>query len=281
MKAKRMLSLLLTAALMLSMMTPAFAAAAQTELPLASQTQMEETNEAVSIRLQATGKLVYGSPFELSVVTRPADAQYIGVVLGGEGIPTCLTAPQVGKVMAGIYQNWDAAAYAELCQKFGLPDKKQYKDYSTGMKMKLCIAVALAHHPKLLLLDEATNGLDPVVRDEVTDLLLDFARDENHSILISSHIVSDLEKLCDTIAFLHKGRLLLCEEKDALREEYALWHGTAAQLAALDVRVYGKRVTPYGAEALVRRDAMPAGAELTPVSIEELFVLMVKGEDVQ
>ena len=169
-------------------------------------------------------------------------------------------------------------AYAELCRKFGLPDKKQYKDYSTGMKMKLCIAVALAHHPKLLLLDEATNGLDPVVRDEVTDILLDFARDEEHSILISSHIVSDLEKLCDTIAFLHKGRLLLCEEKDALREEYALWHGTAAQLAALDVRVYGKRVTPYGAEALVRRDAMPAGAELAPVSIEELFVLMVKGE---
>ena len=205
----------------------------------------------------------------------------IGVVLGSDGIPLCLNAVEVGKVMAGIYRNWDAAAYAELCQKFGLPDKKQYKDYSTGMKMKLCIAVALAHHPKLLLLDEATNGLDPVVRDEVTDLLLDFARDENHSILISSHIVSDLEKLCDIIAFLHKGRLLLCEEKDALREEYALWHGTAAQLAALDTRAYGKRVTPYGVEALVRRDALPAGAELAPVSIEELFVLMVKGENVQ
>ena len=202
----------------------------------------------------------------------------IGVVLGSEGIPLCLNAEQAGKVMAGIYHNWDAAAYTEFCQKFELPEKKKYNDYSTGMKMKLCIAVALAHHPKLLLLDEATNGLDPVVRDEVIDLLLDFARDENHSILISSHIVSDLEKLCDTIAFLHKGRLLLCEEKDALREEYALWHGTAAQLAALDAQVYGKRVTPYGVEALVRRDAMPAGAELAPVSIEELFVLMVKGE---
>ena len=91
----------------------------------------------------------------------------ISVVLGSEGIPLCLNAVQAGKVMAGIYQNWDAAAYAELCQKFGLPDKKQYKDYSTGMKMKLCIAVALSHHAKLLLLDEATNGLDPVVRDEV------------------------------------------------------------------------------------------------------------------
>ncbi len=205
----------------------------------------------------------------------------IGVVLGSDGIPQCLNAVEVGKVMAGIYRNWDAGDYTAFCRKFDLPPDKKYKDYSAGMQRKLCIAVALSHHAKLLLLDEATNGLDPVVRDEVVDILLDFARDEERSILISSHIVSDLEKLCDTIAFLHKGRLLLCEEKDALREEYALWHGTAAQLAALDVRVYGKRVTPYGAEALVRRDAMPAGAELAPVSIEELFVLMVKGEDVQ
>ena len=202
----------------------------------------------------------------------------IGVVLGSDGIPLCLNAVEVGKVMAGIYRNWDAGDYTAFCRKFDLPPDKKYKDYSAGMQRKLCIAVALSHHAKLLLLDEATNGLDPVVRDEVVDILLDFARDEEHSILISSHIVSDLEKLCDTIAFLHKGRLLLCEEKDALREEYALWHGTAAQLAALDARVYGKRVTPYGAEALVRRDAMPAGAELAPVSIEELFVLMVKGE---
>lgn len=85
----------------------------------------------------------------------------IGVVLGSEGIPLCLNAVQAGKVMAGIYRNWDAAAYAELCQKFGLPDKKQYKDYSTGMKMKLCIAVALAHHPKLLLLDRSHQRAGP------------------------------------------------------------------------------------------------------------------------
>ena len=203
----------------------------------------------------------------------------IGVVLSGEGIPTCLTAEQVGKVMAGIYRNWDAGVYAGFCKRFELPAKKKYNEYSTGMKMKLCLAVALSHHPKLLLLDEATSGLDPVVRDELIDLLLDFVRDEDHAILISSHIVSDLEKLCDTIAFLHKGRLLLCEDKDTLREEYALWHGTAAQLEELapDV-VVSQRVTPYGAEALVKRDGVPTGSALTPVSIEELFVLMVKGE---
>lgn len=132
------------------------------------------------------------------------------------------------------------------------PDKKQYKDYSTGMKMKLCIADALAHHPKLLLLDEATNGLAPDGAGRGDRPAAGLYPGRKHSILVSSHIVSDLEKLCDILAFLHKGRLLLCEEKDALREEYALWHGTASQLAALDTRVYGKRVTPYGIEALVR-----------------------------
>ena len=206
----------------------------------------------------------------------------IGVVMGGEGIPTCLTAPQVGKVMAGIYPNWDAAAYADWCRRFDLPENKKYGDYSTGMKMKQCLAAALSHHPKLLLLDEATSGLDPVVRDEFIDLLLDFVRDENHAILISSHIVSDLEKLCDTIAFLHKGKLLLCEDKDTLREEYALWHGTAGQLEELDKNaIVSHRVTAYGAEALVKRELVPAGSTLTPVSIEELFVLMVKGENMR
>ena len=203
----------------------------------------------------------------------------IGVVLSGEGIPGCMTAPQTGRVMAGIYQNWDAASYADYCRRFELPEKKKFREYSTGMKMKLLLAVALSHHPKLLLLDEATSGLDPVIRDELIDLLLDFVREEDHAILISSHIVSDLEKLCDTIAFLHRGRLLLCEDKDALREEYALWHGTESQLEELaPAAVVSRRVTPDGAEALVRREGVPAGSALTPVSIEELFVMMVKGE---
>ena len=206
----------------------------------------------------------------------------VGVVLDEVGIPECLNTHQVGKVMSLTFRNWNNDAYKGYLKALAIPEKKPFKDFSRGTKMKLGIAIALSHGAKLLLLDEATNGLDPVAREQVVELLSEFTRDESHAILISSHIVSDLEKLCDTIAFLHKGRLLLWEDKDTLREEYALWQGTAAQLAQLDPgAVYGRRVTPYGVSALVRREKMPAGARLAPVSIEELFVMMVKGENAQ
>ena len=201
----------------------------------------------------------------------------VGVVLDEAGFPVCLNAAQLGKVMAGIYRNWDARAYADYLKKLSLPTGKAFKDFSRGMKMKLAIAVALSHHPKLLVLDEPTSGLDPVVRDEVVEIFSDFTRDEGHSVLISSHIVSDLEKLCDYIAFLHKGRLLLYEEKDALQEEYGLVQLSKADFKALDAdAVIGHRATPYGVSAIVRREAIPAGLAVEPVSIEDLFVLMVK-----
>ena len=146
--------------------------------------------------------------------------------------------------------------------------------------MKLGIAIAMSHASKLLLLDEATNGLDPVVRDEVVDMFIEFTRDENHAILISSHIVSDLEKLCDYVAFLHKGRLLLCEEKDRLLAEYCMVHCSSEQLKILDDRfIKFKKVSPYGAEAVALRSMVPAGMPVSPVSIEELFVFMVKGDE--
>ena len=130
---------------------------------------------------------------------------------------------------------------------------------------------------KLMLLDEPTSGLDPVVRDEVVDMFYDFTRDENHSILISSHIVSDLEKLCDYVAFMHKGKLLLCEEKDVLLSEYGIIHCTVEQLSELDKEaIKYKKETPYGAEAIVPRADAPDGFKLSPISIEELFVFMVK-----
>ena len=151
----------------------------------------------------------------------------VGVVMDEAGIPECLTTKQVGKVMKHTFRNWDDAEYARLLQKLSLPDNKPFKDFSRGMKMKLGIAIAMSHGSKLLLLDEATSGLDPVVRDEVVEMFSDFTRDENHSILISSHIVSDLEKLCDYVAFLHNGKLLLCEEKDQLLAEYGIAVGLA------------------------------------------------------
>ena len=201
----------------------------------------------------------------------------IGVVLDEGGLPSCLNAAQLGKVMSGIYRNWDQAVYEDYLKKLSLPKDKAYKDFSRGMKMKQAIAVALSHHPKLLVLDEATSGLDPVVRDEVVEIFSDFTRDEEHAVLISSHIVSDLEKICDYVAFLHKGRLLLCEEKDALRDQYGLAQLSRADFAALDeAAVIGHRASPYGVTAIVRRDAVPSGLALEPVSIEDLFILMVR-----
>ena len=201
----------------------------------------------------------------------------IGVVMDEVGMPECLTAKQVGNVMKHTFRNWNETEYARLLQKLSLPDNKPFKDFSRGMKMKLGIAVAMSHGAKLLLLDEPTSGLDPVVRDEVVDMFYDFTRDESHSILISSHIVSDLEKLCDYVAFLHKGNLLLCEEKDMLLSEYGIIHCTIEQLSELDDEVIKyKKETPYGAEAIVLRKDAPEGFKLSPVSIEELFVFMVK-----
>lgn len=201
----------------------------------------------------------------------------IGVVLDEVGISGCLTGKQVGKIMQYTYRNWQADTYAEYLRKLNIPETKPFKDFSRGMKMKLCIAVALSHNAKLLILDEPTSGLDPVVRDEVVDIFSEFTRDETHSILISSHIVSDLEKLCDYIAFLHKGKLLLCEEKDVLMGQYGIIHITADKLNKINSSaIIGKKETPYGIEAIVKRSAIPSGVAASHVSIEELFIFMVK-----
>ena len=201
----------------------------------------------------------------------------IGVVLDNVGIPSCLNARQVGKVMAGTYARWNQAQYEGYLRQLAIPEKKAFKDFSRGMQMKLGIAIALSHDAKLLILDEATSGLDPVVRDEVVEMFRQFTQDENHSVLISSHIVSDLEKLCDYIAFLHKGKLLLMEEKDRLLEEYALALCSDEELAQLpEQAVKSCKRSPYGVEALVLRQFVPEGIHTRPVTIEELFIFMVK-----
>lgn len=202
----------------------------------------------------------------------------IGVVMDDNGIPAALDGKKIDKVMKRIYKNWNSGYFMELLQKMSVPVDKKYGDFSRGMKMKMGIAIALSHDPKLLILDEATNGLDPVAKEEVLEMLFDFTREEDHSILISSHIVSDLEKLCDYIAFLHKGKLLLMEEKDKLFEEYGVMHISRDQMETLDPKaIIGKRVSSYGAEVLIKRNEVPTGSEISPINIEDLFVFMVKG----
>ena len=204
----------------------------------------------------------------------PRLREEIGVVLDEPGYPSCMTAAQIGKMLACIFKSWEQGTYAGYLEKLRIPANKPFKDFSKGMKMKLCLAAALSHGAKLLILDEATSGLDPVVRDEILDIFNDFTRDEGHSVLISSHIVSDLEKICDYIAFLHRGKLMLCREKDELLNEYAFVQGSQEEIDRLDT--IGRRDGRFGTEAIVRRGDIPAGMKISPITIEELFIFMVK-----
>lgn len=201
----------------------------------------------------------------------------VGVVPDEIGFPDCMTARQIARMLRATFANWDDAEFARLMKKLALPEDKPFKDFSRGMKMKLGIAAAMSHGSKLLLLDEPTSGLDPVARDEVVELFYDFTRDETHSVLISSHIVSDLERLCDYVAFLHKGKLLLCEEKDRLLDEYCIVRCALDELDAFNTTsVKYKKETPYGAELILPREDVPHGFTSSKVSIEELFVVMAK-----
>lgn len=145
--------------------------------------------------------------------------------------------------------------------------------------MKLSIAVALSHQTKLLILDEATAGLDPVVRDEILEVFMTFMQDETHTIVMSSHIVSDLERVCDYIAFLHKGKLVFADEKDVLLDRYAILKCPLEELLKVDQRaVIGRRLSMFGAEALVEKRKMPRDCILDKAGIEEIMRFYSKEE---
>lgn len=205
--------------------------------------------------------------------------QNIGVVLDEAYFPAMLTVKQVNKIMRHTYIKWDEKFFEQLMNRFALPQDKKFSDFSRGMKMKLAIAVAIAHHPRLLVLDEATSGLDPMVREEILDIFMDFTREEDHSILLSSHIVSDLEKICDYVAFLHHGRLQFCEEKDRLLEEYALIKLSEEAFADLpEEAVLSKRTSAYGVEALVYKQQIADIFITEHTSLEDIILFMAKGE---
>ena len=184
----------------------------------------------------------------------PATVSQVGVVFEDAYFPATLTTRQIERILRGMYKrDWDSALFQELCQRFQLTEEKMVKDFSRGMRMKLSLATALAHHPQLLILDEATSGLDPVVRGEILDMFLDFIQDEDHSILLSSHITSDLEKVADSVAYIHEGQLLFQKDKDELLESYALIQCSAQDLARLPAEwIVHSREHAFGRETLVR-----------------------------
>lgn len=223
---------------------------------------------------------VLGMPVLSDGRARNAVREQTGVVLDEACLPEEMTAAQVGRMMGGIYPRWDRARFEELARCFDLPKGKLVRDYSRGTKMKLAIACALSHHAKLLVLDEATGGLDPVVRDEILDLLNEFTREEDQAILLSSHIVSDLEKICDYIVFLHEGRVIMAEEKDALSEKYAVLSLSEADANALDPACVLRRMYTHGAvRVLALRELLPRGMEAERANIEDIMLLLTKGEE--
>ena len=197
----------------------------------------------------------------------------IGVVVDECCFPDNLSIQNIRKVMKNIYKNWEESTFQSYIERFSLPEKKPVKDFSKGMKMKLSIAVALSHRPKLLILDEATSGLDPMVREEILGVFLDFIQDETHSILLSSHITSDLEKICDYITFIHQGKIIFTEEKDELLEKYAILKCSKEDLEAVpEDAVKGKKKNQFGIEALVEKEKVNSSFLLEKPSLEEIML---------
>lgn len=209
--------------------------------------------------------------------------EQIGVVFDASNFPEVLTPAKLSKVMSGIYKQWDHSFFLDATARFKLDTRKQIGKFSRGMKMKLALAVALSHRPKLLILDEATSGLDPIVRDEVLEVFLEFVEDEGHSILMSSHITTDMEKIADYITFIHQGTILLTEKKDHLIYEYGIARCKAEQFQHIDradMLAFKKR--DYQIDVLVENrgafERKYSGIVVDTGTIDEIMVLLVKGD---
>ena len=207
-----------------------------------------------------SGKIdIYGKPSDK--LTKDEKAE-IGTVISGCGFPEELNAVDVNSIMKSVYRQWDSKKFFDYIERFSLYKKSRIKTYSTGMKVKLEIAIALSHNAKLLILDEVTNGLDPSARMEILDMLLDFIQDEKRAVLISSHIIGDLEKICDYITFIHKGKIVFSENKDDILDKYAVINVDGQKMKELDEKaVISVSRTSYSEKALVYRDAIPSGFE--------------------
>lgn len=202
--------------------------------------------------------------------------QLTGVVLDDVSLPSAVNLRELNAVMKNMFSRWDEQTFFALTERFRLPRDKKTGEFSKGMKMKTAIAAALSHGAETLILDEPTSGLDPVARDEILGILYDFMQNSGHAVLISSHITSDLEKLCDYVVFIHGGKVAVSGEKDALLEEYAVYSGNISDLdPAAVVRV---RRRNYGADALVKKSMIPPSFATEKTTLEDIMLFFVKGE---
>ena len=207
----------------------------------------------------------------------------IGVVFDGSNYPEILSPKKINRIMKNIYRSWNEQIYFRLLKQFSLPLDKQVKQFSKGMKMKLAISAAFSHQSNLLILDEATSGLDPVMRDDILDMLLEFVQEEERSILVSSHVTSDLEKIADYIVFIHKGKVVFSKPKDALMEQYGMIKCGTAQFEALDkADITAYRKMDYEWQVLItNREKMERKypkAMIVPATIDEIMLLYIKGK---
>ena len=244
-----------------------------------------ENGAGKSTTINAALGLIQKEAGQVSVLGREGldgdTKEEIGVVFDGSNYPEILSPRKLNGVMRNIYRSWDETAYFRLLKQFSLPPDKLLKQFSKGMKMKLAISAALAHKPRLLILDEATAGLDPVIRDEILDILLDFIQDEEHSVFFSSHITSDIQKIADYVVLIHQGKIVFEEEKDVLLDQYGILRcGKGTEVERPDYIV--RRETGVSAEYLVR-DRAAAGrkypkAVADAASLEDIMLFYIKGE---
>lgn len=203
----------------------------------------------------------------------------IGVVIDECCFPEVMTPQQINKCLKHTFLHWESNTFEQYMKTFNIPMNKQVKDLSRGMKMKLSIACALSHQAKLLILDEATSGLDPIVRDEILDIFLEFIQDESHSIFMSSHITSDLEKICDYISLIHKGKLIFTKTKDELLEDYGILKCSKEEFARLtSSAVIAYRKNEFGIQALVHKNKLGNGFLIDAPSIEDIMLFYIRGE---
>lgn len=207
----------------------------------------------------------------------------IGVVLDDSFLSEYLNPSDINKIMKNIYKNWDEKLYFKYIEDFKLPKERISKEYSSGMKMKLKIAVALSHHPKLLILDEPTSGLDPVARNEILDIFQEFIQDEEHGIFVSTHITSDLEHIADYITFINNGEIIFTKTRNELLENYGIVKCSEEQFKKIDKNDYIKyKKNKYEYDVLIENKLeFRKNYDISVIdkpSLEDIMLIYIKGE---